>query len=120
MFDDPVKRDGARPGHWIGVASRDHVRRGVAGGFCQLGHGKHAPVQRLAPGDRLVYYSPRTALDGGEPVQAFTAIGRIDAYQAEMDYPGRLKVTLMIGSIILIYLSAVATVLGLIGKIIAA
>src|SRR5438270_14004111 len=71
---------------WIGVASRDHVRRGVAGGFCQLGHGKHAPVQRLAPGDWIVYYSPRTRLDGGEPVQAFTAIGRIAAgaaYQAD-------------------------------------
>ncbi len=75
-------------GHcWIGIASRDHVQRGVKDGFCQLGHGKHAPVQRLAPGDGIVYYSPRTSLEGGEPVQAFTAIGRIkpgDAYQADM------------------------------------
>ena len=37
--------------YWIGVASRDHVMKGVAGGFCQLGHGKSAPVKRLAPGD---------------------------------------------------------------------
>jgi hypothetical protein len=72
---------------WIGVASRDHVMRGVAGGFCQLGHGKAAPVKRLAPGDWIAYYSPRTALDGGEPVQAFTAIGRIkpgEPYEADM------------------------------------
>jgi hypothetical protein len=73
--------------YWIGVASRDHVMKGVAGGFCQLGHGKAAPVKRLSPGDWIAYYSPRTALDGGEPVQAFTAIGRIkpgEAYQGDM------------------------------------
>jgi hypothetical protein len=72
---------------WIGVASRDHVMRGVAGGFCQLGHGKAAPVKRLAPGDSIAYYSPRTALAGGEPVQAFTAIGQVkpgEPYQADM------------------------------------
>lgn len=62
---------------WIGVASRDHVMRGVQGGFCQLGHGKPGPLECLAPGDRIVYYSPRTALEGGEPVRAFTAIGEI-------------------------------------------
>ncbi len=63
--------------YWIGVASRDHVMKGVAGGFCQLGHGKAAPVKRLSPGDWIVYYSPRTTMEEGEPVQAFTAIGRI-------------------------------------------
>jgi EVE domain len=73
--------------YWIGVASREHVMQGVAGGFCQLGHGKSAPVKRLAPGDWIAYYSPRTRIDGGEPVQAFTAIGRIKAgepYEADM------------------------------------
>jgi hypothetical protein len=63
--------------YWIGVASRDHVMRGVAGGFCQLSHGKAAPVRRLSPGDWLAYYSPRESMGEGEPVQAFTAIGRI-------------------------------------------
>lgn len=63
--------------YWIGVASRDHVKAGVAGGFCQLGHGNHAPVARLSPGDRIVYYSPRTEMTGGETVQAFTAIGEV-------------------------------------------
>ncbi len=75
------------PCYWIGVASRDHVLKGVAGGFCHLGHGKAAPVQRLSPGDWIAYYSPRTALGAGEPVQAFTAIGRIEpgeAYQGDM------------------------------------
>jgi EVE domain len=73
--------------YWIGVVSRDHVMKGVAGRFCQLGHGKSAPVKRLAPGDWIAYYSPRTRIDGGEPVRAFTAIGRIKAgepYEADM------------------------------------
>jgi EVE domain len=64
-------------GYWIGVASRDHVLRGVAGGFCQLGHGKTAPLKRLKPGDRIVYYSPRERLNEGAPLQAFTAIGEV-------------------------------------------
>ena len=64
---------------WIGVASRDHVRRGVAGGFCQLGHGKAAPIRRLSPGDWIVYYSPRESYPDGAPLQAFTAIGAVQA-----------------------------------------
>ena len=71
---------------WIGVASRDHVMRGVKGGFCQLSHGKASPVRRLKPGDRIVYYSPREQMSEGAPVQAFTAIGEIldgEAYEAD-------------------------------------
>ena len=64
---------------WIGVASRDHVRRGVAGGFCQLGHGKAAPIRRLSPGDWIAYYSPRESFPDGAPLQAFTAIGVVRA-----------------------------------------
>ena len=63
--------------YWIGVASRDHVKTGVAGGFCQLSHGKHAPVKRLSPGDKIIYYSPRAEMNAGAKVQAFTAIGTI-------------------------------------------
>lgn len=63
--------------YWIGVASRDHVQRGMAGGFAQLGHGKRTGLARLGVGDWITYYSPRTRLEGGDPVQAFTAIGRV-------------------------------------------
>jgi hypothetical protein len=72
---------------WIGVASRDHVAIGRAGGFCQLNHGKEAPLRRLSGGDRIVFYSPRTAMKAGEPLQAFTAIGEVlprPAYRADM------------------------------------
>jgi predicted RNA-binding protein len=66
-----------QPRYWIGVASSDHVMKGVQEGFCQLCHGKRNPLNRLATGDWIVYYSPRTAMNGGEIVQAFTAVGQI-------------------------------------------
>lgn len=77
----------ARRRFWIGVASQSHVAIGVQGGFAQLSHGKAAPLRRLHAGDWLIYYSPKTRLDGGEPLQAFTAIGRVVddvIYQHEM------------------------------------
>ncbi|MCB1394808.1 MAG: EVE domain-containing protein [Rhodobacter sp.] len=62
---------------WIAVASADHVRVGVAGGFMQVCHGKAVPLRRLSPGDRVAYYSPREEMRGGAPVQAFTALGTV-------------------------------------------
>lgn len=61
--------------YWIAVASQDHVLHGCEGGFMQVCHGKAAPLRRINAGDGVIYYSPRTAMAGGEPVQAFTAIG---------------------------------------------
>lgn len=63
--------------YWVGVASRDHVRAAVEGGFCQLNHGKEAPLRRLSAGDRILYYSPREKMRDGDPVQAFTAAGEV-------------------------------------------
>ena len=62
---------------WIGVVSRAHVLRGVAGGFAQLCHGKHGPLARMNVGDWLVYYSPKTDFPDGAPLRAFTALGRV-------------------------------------------
>src|SRR5438046_9648638 len=73
--------------HWLGVASRSHVRIGVKGGFIQLNHGKKAPLRKFRAGDGLVVYSPRTEYPDGEPLQSFTAIGTIvsgEVYQVEM------------------------------------
>jgi hypothetical protein len=44
--------------HSIGIASRDHVMKRMAGRSCQPVHGKAAPVKRLAPGDWIAYYQP--------------------------------------------------------------
>jgi EVE domain len=71
---------------WLGVVSRAHVRRGVAGGFAQLCHGKAQPLRRMRPGDWLVYYSPTIEM-GGTALRAFTAIGRVegaDVYPYDM------------------------------------
>jgi hypothetical protein len=62
---------------WLGVVSRAHVRRGIAGGFAQLCHGKAQPLRRMQGGDWLVYYSPTLEM-GGAPLRAFTAIGRVE------------------------------------------
>jgi hypothetical protein len=84
--------------NWINTISREHVHLGVAGGFTQAGHGKRAPLQRLRRDDLIVFYSPRTALDAGEALQRFTAIGRIadeEPFQVQMSpdfHPWRRKV----------------------------
>src|SRR5205085_7742506 len=62
---------------WVGVVSRTHVLRGVAGGFAQLCHGKRAPLMQMNVGDWLVYYSPTTDFPGGAPLRAFTALGAV-------------------------------------------
>ena len=73
--------------YWINTVSQDHVLIGEKGGFIQAGHGKQAPLKRLRKGDYVIYYSPKTALDGGEPLRAFTAAAKIkdeNIYQVEM------------------------------------
>jgi hypothetical protein len=72
---------------WINTISRDHVRRGAQGGFTQAGHGKASGLKRLKKGDWIVFYSPKTAYENGEPLQAFTAIGQVadeELYQVEV------------------------------------
>ena len=61
--------------NWIGVASADHVRSGLAAGIMQLCHGKAAPLRRVLPGDLIAYYSPTVAFRGAERCRAFTAFG---------------------------------------------
>ncbi len=63
--------------YWIIVASRDHVQRGVTGGFTQANHGKAAPLRRMQQGDWIIYYSPKQAFGKAEPCQQFTAIGQV-------------------------------------------
>lgn len=73
--------------YWINTVSRDHVARGVAGGFTQANHGKPHMLRKMARGDWIVFYSPRTTYPDGPPLQAFTAIGQVsddEPYQAEV------------------------------------
>jgi hypothetical protein len=83
----PEPRTDRPPRAWVGVVSRAHVVRGVAGGFAQLCHGRRGPLARMQAGDWLVYYSPRTDFPDGPPLRAFTAIGRVvgeRAYAVDM------------------------------------
>ncbi len=76
--------------YWIGVASKEHVKTGVAGGFSQLCHGKAQPLKRMAAGDGLIYYSPKERFGEDELCQQFTAIGEVvgtEVYAFEM-FPG--------------------------------
>ena len=53
----------------------------------QVCHGKAAPLKRIGPGDRVVYYSPTGVFRGKDRLQSLTAIGVAkDAppYQADM------------------------------------
>jgi hypothetical protein len=85
--------------HWINTISREHVLRGVEGGFTQADHGRDTRLRRLQPGDRIAFYSPRTAMRSGDPLQQFTALGTVtgtEPHQVEVspDFrPWRLEVS---------------------------
>ena len=74
--------------YWIGVASREHVKRGETGGFCQLCHGKSSPLKRMSPGDWIIYYSPNEMFGKRSPCKRFTAIGQITG---ETVYPFQMS-----------------------------
>lgn len=74
--------------NWINTVSRDHVERGVRGRFTQANHGKPHMLRKMARGDWIVFYSPRTVYPDGPPLQAFTAIGQVaddEPYEASPD-----------------------------------
>jgi len=73
--------------YWIVVVSKDHIARGIAGGFMQANHGKEGPLKRMSVNDGLIVYSPKQAYAGKEVLQAFTAIGQVaddKVYQHKM------------------------------------
>ena len=74
--------------YWINTVSRGHVERGVAGGFTQANHGNPQALRKMARGDWIAFYSPKTDYPDGAPLQAFTAIGQViddEVYQADLD-----------------------------------
>ncbi len=65
------------PRYWVVVVSKDHIKRGIEGGFIQANHGKPGPLKRLNINDWILCYSPSQTFVGNEPCKAFTAIGKI-------------------------------------------
>lgn len=86
------------PRFWMNTVSLDHVQAAVRGGFTQADHGANTRLRRLQQGDRIVFYSPRTALHAGAPLRQFTAIGVVTGdhiYQVTVSedfHPWRLAV----------------------------
>ncbi len=65
--------------YWIAVASKEHVEKGVEGGFAQVCHGKMGLLNVMKEGDWMIYYSPTNHFGGKEKCQSFTAIGKINS-----------------------------------------
>ena len=63
--------------YWLLVAARDHVQKGVEGGFCQANHGKARNLKRMKKDDGVVFYSPKEEFGNPKPLQAFTALGHV-------------------------------------------
>jgi len=63
--------------YWIGVASKEHVQRGIQEGIAQVCHGKGGPLKRMNSGDWIIYYSPVELFGQKTPCRKFTAIGKI-------------------------------------------
>ncbi|OZI05853.1 EVE domain-containing protein [Siphonobacter sp. BAB-5385] len=75
------------PKYWIIVASKDHVKTGLAGGFAQACHGKASPLKRMRKDDFLIYYSGKQTMGRPEACQEFTAIGKVvddEVYQVRV------------------------------------
>ena len=73
--------------YWITVVSKDHIKRGVEGGFMQANHGKPGSLKKLKMNDWVIFYSPKVTYAGDEKLQAFTAIGQVadeKLYQQKM------------------------------------
>jgi hypothetical protein len=84
---------------WINTVSLDHVEAAIEGGFTQADHGAKTRLSRPRPGDEMIFYSPRTNLQGGEAVRQFTAWATItgdEPYQVHASdnfWPWRLAAT---------------------------
>lgn len=85
--------------YWVIVASKDHVKNGIAEGIAQACHGKASPLRRMKKGDFMLYYSGKLVFGKEEKCQEFTAIGQVkddEVYQFQMSpnfCPSRRNIT---------------------------
>lgn len=74
--------------YFLICASKDHVLKGVKGNFAQAGHGRKDYMSKLSKNDWVVFYSSKNKFEGGEPLQKFTAMGKVidsEPYQPNND-----------------------------------
>ena len=67
----------SRERYWLAAISKEHILRGVKGGFIQVCHGKEAQLKRMSAADWLIVYSSKISMERNEKCQAFTAIGQV-------------------------------------------
>lgn len=85
--------------YWVIVASKDHVKKGIAEGIAQACHGKSSPLHKMKKGDFVVYYSGKQYFGKPEKCQEFTAIGKVKdeeiySFQMTKDFcPFRRNIT---------------------------
>ena len=72
-----MKQETRKTKYWIIVASKDHVKNGIAQGIAQACHGKSSPLKRMKQGDYIIYYSGKQVMNKPGKCQEFTAIGRV-------------------------------------------
>ena len=73
--------------YWIVVASKDHIKLGIDGGFVQSNHGKATSLKRMSKGDGLIVYSLGQTYGKKSDLKSFTAIGKVankELYQVTM------------------------------------
>lgn len=80
------------------MASKDHVKTGIAEGIAQACHGKSLPLKRMKKGDFVIYYSGKQTLGKPDKCQEFTALGKVTddeiyLFQVSEDFcPSRRKI----------------------------
>jgi hypothetical protein len=66
--------------YYIITTSKDHVLKGISGGFCQACHGKKFPMEKLKKEDWIIFYSPKIKFNENNEankLKKFTAIGQV-------------------------------------------
>lgn len=63
--------------YFLICASKDHVLKGVEGGFAQAGHGRKDFISKPSKGDWVVFYSSKDKFENGKLLQRFIAIGQV-------------------------------------------
>ena len=77
--------------NWLCVVQREHVLRGVVLGIVQTNHGVRSGIQRMSPGDGLVFYSPKTAYPDGDLLREFPGIGVVADSEPWQEDEGEFK-----------------------------
>jgi hypothetical protein len=89
--------------YWVIVASKDHVKSGIAAGIAQACHGKVGPLKRMRKDDFILYYSGKQTLGKPDKCQEFTAIGQVKddeiyEFRVSEDFcPSRRRITFLPG-----------------------